>query len=337
MISFRYHLVTLIALFFALAIGIVAGSTVVDQGLIRGLERQRTALERQRADLTDENAGLRAEVSLWEGFGDRLLLPSLDGQLNGLDVTLILPPYTPDTFRVELRSTLRAAGARVDGEVRLGTRLLLTDETAAEQLALALDAGTRRGDELLRAAGTWIGERIGPKLLAELAGTDFERNDFVDVAERRPGGSSRHATVVAWDATVENASLAGSMLTSLLAAAVEADEPVVLAEALKQQPSVATRVRDQDVLRNAISTVDHAGTTLGAVALAVAIAEVTETPVRIHHFGTLPGAEAVLPRNAFQSNAGPAPAPSPAPTTAPTTTGSRRPSAGPRPRTSPSR
>lgn len=325
MISFRYHLVTLIAIFFALAIGIIAGSTVVDQRLISGLEAQRNVLQNIKDDLNDQNVGLRAEVALWEGFGDGLLLPALDGRLNGLDVTLVLPPYTPDEFRVELRSTLRTAGARIDGEVRLGTRLLLDDEIAAEQLALAIDAGTRRGDDLLRSTGTWIGGRLGPALLDGLADSPFEEADFVEIAERRSGTSSRHATLIAWDATDENASLAGSLMASLLAASAESSEAVALAEALAQEPSVATRVRDADALRIEIATVDHAGTTLGAVALAVALAELTDSSTSVKHFGVLPGASGVLPDGAFSANGAPTPAPSPSASRSPRATASASP------------
>jgi hypothetical protein len=321
MISFRYHLVTLIAVFFALAIGIVTGTSVAPQGLIRTLEGQRNILQGIKDDLFDENNGLRAEVALWEGFGDGLLLPALEGRLNGLDVTLVLPPFTPDPFRVELRSTLRTAGARVDGEVRLGPRLLLEDETAAEQLALAIDAGTRRGDDLLRATGTWLGERSGVALLDGLSDGPFEQGDFVEIAERRSGTSSRHATLIAWDATDENSPLAGSLMPSLLAAAAETSEPVALAEALAQEPSVATTVRDTDALRIEIATVDHAGTTLGAVALAAAIAEVSDTPPTVEHFGVLPGAAGVLPEGAFEATTPKEPRPSSSPKARPRPSG----------------
>lgn len=329
MISLRYHVITLVAVFLALAVGIVVGSTVVDRSLIGGLEDQRDTLQAANDTLGDDNATLRAEVALWEGFGDDLLLPALEGRLNGLDVTLVLPPFTPDRFRVELRQTLRNAGARVDGEVRLGSRLSLEDETATEQLALAVGAGSRSGSELLRATGTWLGERAGPAMLDGLAGSDLEQGDFLEIAERRAGSSSRHATLVAWDATDENASMASSLMTSLLAAAAGTDEPVALAEALDQQPSVATEVRDSDALRTTIASVDHAGTTLGAVSLAVALAELTDQPARVLHFGVLAGAQGVLPQGAFDANRPAEPTPKPSPSPSPTRTQTSQPTRSP--------
>jgi len=93
---------------------------------------------------------------------------------------------------------------------------------------------------------------------------------------------------------------------------------------------VATRVRDADALRIGLATVDHAGTTLGAVALAVALAELTETPARVLHFGVLPGASGVLPDGTF--SAGPVPGPSPSAKPSPSATRSPRATASPSPR-----
>jgi hypothetical protein len=314
MISFRYHLISIVAIFLALAVGLVGGTSLVDERLIDDLEQQRDQLQRDGSVLAGDASMLRAEIALWESFGDRLLLPSLEGQLSGLDVTVILPLFTSDELRVDLRQTLRKAGARVDGEVRLGSRFLLTDDTAAEQLAIAIDAGSARGDELLRAAGEWIGSRSGSAMIAGLAEGPLETADFLEIAEPRTGSSSRHATVVAWDATTENEVLVSSLMSSLLAAAADTEEAVALAEQLDQRPSLAARVRGAAALRRKIATVDHAGSTLGSVALAVAIADLVSERAKVHHYGVSEGSEGVLPAGTFTPGNRPAVKPSPTPT-----------------------
>ena len=40
MINFRFHLVSLIAVFLALALGVVMGSTVIDRAVVNGLENR---------------------------------------------------------------------------------------------------------------------------------------------------------------------------------------------------------------------------------------------------------------------------------------------------------
>ena len=48
MISFRYHVVTIVAIFVALAVGILMGTTLLDQGLVSDLQRRTSSLSSQR-------------------------------------------------------------------------------------------------------------------------------------------------------------------------------------------------------------------------------------------------------------------------------------------------
>ena len=51
MINFRYHIVSLIAVFLALAIGVIMGSAVIDRAIVNRLEDQQTSLERRIGDV----------------------------------------------------------------------------------------------------------------------------------------------------------------------------------------------------------------------------------------------------------------------------------------------
>jgi hypothetical protein len=57
MINFRFHIVSLTAVLLALGIGLVLGTTFLDEATVKGLERQLDGLER---DL--DNAQSRNEV-----------------------------------------------------------------------------------------------------------------------------------------------------------------------------------------------------------------------------------------------------------------------------------
>ncbi|TMK19625.1 MAG: copper transporter, partial [Actinobacteria bacterium] len=46
MINLRYHIVSLAATFLAFGLGILAGTTVIDQGLVSSLRQNTSALER---------------------------------------------------------------------------------------------------------------------------------------------------------------------------------------------------------------------------------------------------------------------------------------------------
>src|SRR5438876_572478 len=47
LISFRYHVVTIVAVFLALGLGVLAGTTVLDQGLVKNLKARTDAAEQQ--------------------------------------------------------------------------------------------------------------------------------------------------------------------------------------------------------------------------------------------------------------------------------------------------
>jgi hypothetical protein len=67
-ISFRYHLVTIVAVFLALALGVLAGTTVIKSGLVRTLKNNTRNLEAQLQDaqnLISELDGVRDAASQW--------------------------------------------------------------------------------------------------------------------------------------------------------------------------------------------------------------------------------------------------------------------------------
>ncbi|MBV9932696.1 MAG: copper transporter, partial [Actinobacteria bacterium] len=71
MINFRYHLVSLTAVFLALAIGIAMGATVVDQATVKLLRSQLDSVRTRANNTNTQNDALRAEVSRWRRFADQ--------------------------------------------------------------------------------------------------------------------------------------------------------------------------------------------------------------------------------------------------------------------------
>ena len=70
MINLRYHIVSLVAVFLALALGIVMGSTVIDKAIVDEL-RDRVDSVSDRAAKTDgENRTLRGQLDVMRGFAD---------------------------------------------------------------------------------------------------------------------------------------------------------------------------------------------------------------------------------------------------------------------------
>ena len=57
MISFRYHVVTIVAVFVALAVGLLMGTAFLDQGLVSDLQNRTASLSNKVSQLQGEVTG----------------------------------------------------------------------------------------------------------------------------------------------------------------------------------------------------------------------------------------------------------------------------------------
>lgn len=64
MISLRYHVISIAAVFLALALGVMLGSTAISDRLLSGLSSNRDELGRQVSDLQAQSNGLRARLAM---------------------------------------------------------------------------------------------------------------------------------------------------------------------------------------------------------------------------------------------------------------------------------
>jgi Copper transport outer membrane protein, MctB len=128
-ISLRYHIVSLVAVFLALALGIVVGSTVLKEGSVTLLRatsnRVRAESEKTRAD----NDQLRAQLGRYEEFSSSVLPQLVRGRLKGQPVVLVDTDKVDDPTRDKVTEAMKAAGAVVDGRITF----------SSDRLALAAD------------------------------------------------------------------------------------------------------------------------------------------------------------------------------------------------------
>ena len=70
MIDFRYHLVSLIAVFLAVALGIIIGTTQLNDPILTDIRGQVTALEQDKRALEDQTRQLQAQVNTSDTFAE---------------------------------------------------------------------------------------------------------------------------------------------------------------------------------------------------------------------------------------------------------------------------
>lgn len=139
MIDFRYHLVSIIAIFFALAVGIALGAGPLKENVDSTLTSQVSELRDDNRALRNQVAGLERESSYREGF-DARIEPSLTAAaLDNQRVALVALPGASSDVVGATRDSLRAAGADVPVTVSVEEKWTDPDqEQVLDQLASQL-------------------------------------------------------------------------------------------------------------------------------------------------------------------------------------------------------
>ncbi|MBI3688276.1 MAG: copper transporter [Actinobacteria bacterium] len=119
MISFRYHLVSLIAVLLALTVGIVVGTAVLNGPMLADLRGQVTALSGDRASVRAANGDLRRELGRRDEFAARVADAAVTGRLADTSVVLVSAANVSAGLTAAVRAVLVQAGATVTGDIQL--------------------------------------------------------------------------------------------------------------------------------------------------------------------------------------------------------------------------
>jgi Copper transport outer membrane protein, MctB len=142
-ISLRYHIVSLVAVFLALALGIVVGSTVLQEGTVSVLRATSERVRQESERNSRENIALKQELGRLQSFGAAVLPELVRGRLQDRPVVLVDTDKVDSGVRDAVRKVLEDAGAEIDGQVTF----------ADERLALGADADRAALGRLLTANG----------------------------------------------------------------------------------------------------------------------------------------------------------------------------------------
>ncbi len=135
MIDFRYHLVSIVAVFLALAIGIVLGSTEL-QGPTYNLLNQTTGkLQTELNQVTGERNSAQAQASLGEQYAQAVEPVVLRGLLAGQRLLIITEPGASASVVAGITdAATQYAGATVTGQIALQPKFFDTSDTTQAYL-----------------------------------------------------------------------------------------------------------------------------------------------------------------------------------------------------------
>ena len=292
MIDFRYHLVSLIAVFLAVALGIVIGTTALNEPILADIESQVADLEQDKRDLEDRTQLLQAQLDTTDAFEQAVAPALVAGTLAGRSVLLVRTneDVTPEVVEQET-ALITEVGGTVGGAISL--RPEYSDPSTASSLQnYATGGGLPPGIELSPTddAGQLVASLVGQVLMTR---PGLPVPDAAAVSSVVSGLSSLDVlsldsdTVTPSDYAVvltagafagDDAADRNATLVDLVSALDSAGSGAVVAgdAASAGEAGLVGVIRADPELSAAISTVDNVGTPAGRISTVLALGSESE-------------------------------------------------------------
>ena len=168
MIDFRYHLVSIVAVFLALAIGIVLGSTEL-QGPTYNLLNQTTAkLQNELDQASSQRDAAQQQASLGQNYAQAVEPVVLHNLLAGQRLLIITEPGAPASVVTAIsNAATQDAGATVTGQIALQSKFFDNSDTtlaALNQINLAMS----QADGIVLTTGTTYQDQAAQVIAGEI-------------------------------------------------------------------------------------------------------------------------------------------------------------------------
>lgn len=307
MISFRFHLISLVAVFLALGLGVLTGTTVINQGIVTRLENQTEDLSGQLDSVREEVAELQAVRDMWAAFGEEAREPLLAGRLAGRRVLVVAQDGTDDGSIDGLLAALRSAATSPDdvlGPIFLTGRLALRSEGERAELAEILGVpGSDDPDALRARAAAMLADRLafatpGDEVLEDLLAGGFlvDEGRHLDEVDFRELGGPGQVVVAVAGGPAGSALNPEAFLVPLVEELARDQAPVAAGEPVDgeaEEPPFVSVIRADGDLASLVATQDNLDQMPGQIGMAVAIEDLLEGVAG--HYGVKDGATRPFP------------------------------------------
>jgi copper transport outer membrane protein MctB len=303
LVSFRFLLVSLVAVFLALGLGVLAGTTALNRGLVQQLESDTVEAQNEAARLREEIGRLDAQLDTLRAFPEAAMSYLIDGELLGHDVVLLSQEGTDPGAITATESGLREAGAQVRALLVVGQRMSLPSEADQEALADLMGVDGSTEPSVLRSmAAEALAERLafGPAvddIIEELIREEFLLNqgpslgeqglevlDDADMVVVVGGGLDRPAVRPESFLVPFVVSLGGS----------DGEKAVAAAESVGSAYEFVGLVRSDPEAADLVSTQDNVDLAPGTIGLVLALEDLLNGG-EVGHYGVREDASAPIP------------------------------------------
>lgn len=300
MISFRYHIVSLVAVFLALALGIVVGTTALNGPVTSDLRHQVNDLKDQRAALAGQVKSLQGEVDTAGQFATTFGSQLVAGTLKDQSVLVIGLPGAATGMQDGIANQLAAAGAKITGRLELAPSY--TDPTQADAIqTLATGPAHPLGAQLPPTSDARV---LAAALLAYVLTGHGQATDLntvlgglsgLHMISSDPQGIEPAKTIlVIGNGSLPKDGYAGQADLDLVAQLNGAGATVVVAgdAGSARGNGIVALIRD-GASKSTVSTVDNADSAFGQVSTVLAVAGALAS--QVGQYGTATGAQALFP------------------------------------------
>ena len=281
MISWRYHVVSIVAVVLAFGLGILAGTSVLNDRFVIDLQRNYDEAQRQR------NAA-QAEVSVYELFALQLRPILRDGVLIGDDVVVVTVEGLSDPAR-RVVDELIPARADMLATIELTRRLVGPDgQESLPELQRILGTTSSDGASLRTEVAETLADRlafgadpVGEDVLAELLAAGFVTadRDLDNAALQEIGGVGQTIVLAAGGVPPSDLPAPDPLPLRLAEGLVIREAPVAVAGPREDEYALVRAVREDSGIPDcSVVTVDDIDLPIGGIALVMGIDRLLDDP-----------------------------------------------------------
>jgi hypothetical protein len=309
-INLRYHIVSLVAVFLALGLGIVMGSTVIDRVTVDALNDNLDDVRRSVGAIREENRKLGDQIKQGQDFAETTRDQLLRGHLRNVPVMVVAIAGIDRRPVDDLRRALAGAQATMQGTIWFTSKMRLASDGDVRALAGALDVPVDRPEvvrrqALARVASARENASADASPLAALQSAGFLTYE----GPSPPASTTTSSTPLA----LASLPLPNTRYLVVSGAGAEVGDDVVavpLTQAYAQSigrvvaaesgvdtdggRAVFVGLLRGDVLSTRLSTVDNIESPMGQTAAVLALEDLGVP--RYGHYGVGPGAQRILPQ-----------------------------------------
>jgi len=273
----RYHVISLVAVFLALGIGILLGTTLVERGLIAEQKSQISSLKQTFEDIKKKNASLHSDLEAYTRYADESRPYMVTNMLLGKAYAVLTTRNPDNATLAKIANGLAAAGASAPVTITISGSDTFNNQSVIANLATLFQ---------MPADATQLKARVFAEIVNQLATVS---NTGILVTMQQLGVIEVHGSL--------SAPVAGAVLLGPVEAGAldKTDVPIVKTFVATAFPvvGVSGSTTEAAVLtlykKNGISTVDHVDTVPGQVALDMSLAG------KPGNYGSGPEATRMLP------------------------------------------